>query len=163
MWTQKLSELCTLFFEKFWISYDEIQVEEDQKDIYRIILKTSDSHLIIGPHGKNLDHFTHILKLIISRKLWWFIHLHLEVNDYLQEKDARLYRFIESKVELVSKTWKEIILPQLSSYERKKVHSYIAEKGWRLYTQSIWEWDERRIHVCLKHEKMTIDLDGDDI
>ncbi len=163
MWTQELSELCVSFFEKFWINYDEVQVQEDTTDIYRVILKTSDSHLIIGPHGKNLDHFTHILKLIFSKKLWRFSHLHLEVNDYLQEKDARLFRFIESKIDFVQKTWKECILPQLTAYERKKVHSYISEKNSKIYTQSVWEWEERRIHLCLKHEKMTIDLDGDNI
>jgi len=33
-----------------------------------------------------------------------FIHLHLEVNDYLQEKDAKLFRFLDSKIEHLRKT-----------------------------------------------------------
>lgn len=163
MSTKELQNICSTFFECFWVSYENIELLEDQENIYRIILQTPDSALIIWPHGKNLEHFTHILKLIISKKLWRYIHLHLEVNDYLQEKDARLYRFIESKIDILIKTWKEVVLPQFSSYERKKVHSYVSEKGGKVYTQSIWEWDARRIHLCLKHEKMTIDLDGDDI
>lgn len=163
MWTIDLQDVCSNFFNHFWISYESIEIIEEQSEIYRIILKTPDSHLIIWPHGKNLDHFTHILKLILSKKLGKYIHLHLEINDYLQEKDARLYRFIENKIDILLKSWKEVILPQFSSYERKKVHSYVSEKNGKVYTQSIWEWDKRRIHLCLKHEKMTIDLDSDDI
>lgn len=163
METSELQVICGSFFEKFWIIPEAIIIDEEQTDIYRVTLKTPDSHLIIGPHGKNLEHFSHILKLIFSKKLGKFIHLHLEVNDYLQEKDAKLFRFIESKIEYVKTSWKEIILPQFTAYERKKVHSFVSEKGWRVYTQSQGDWAERRIHLCLKHEKMTIDLDWDDI
>lgn len=58
---------------------------------------------------------------------------------------------------------KEIILPFFTAYERKKVHSYVSEHGGSVYTQSIGEGRDRRIHLCRKDEKMTIDIDGDDI
>lgn len=160
---EKLQDICETFFTKFWISVENIEIHQEEDSIYRVTLKTPDSHIIIWPHWKNLEHFWHILKLIFSKELERFIHLHLEVNDYLQEKDAKLYKFLDSKMLQVQSKWKELVLPQFSAYERKKVHSYVAEKKWNIYTESRWEWSERRIYLCIKHNRMTIDLDWDDI
>lgn len=163
MLTQELKKICEDFFTLFWIEYESIEVLTEEQDIYRITLKTGDSHLVIGPHWRNLEHFAHILKLLFSKKIWKFAHLHLEVNDYLKEKDARLFRFLDSKIERLKKNGDEFMLPQFSAYERKKVHNYISEKKSNIYTESRWEWSDRRIFLCMKHEKMTIDIDGDDI
>lgn len=160
---EKLQNICENFFSKFWVSFDEVHIQEEHENIYRVTLKTQDSHLIIGPHWKNLEYFWNILKLIFSKKLDKYVHIHLEVNDYLKEKDAKLFRFIDSKIDFVKSKWKEIALPQLSAYERKKIHSYIADKKTNVYTESRWEWKDRKMYICIKHEKMTIDLDSDSI
>ena len=87
----------------------------------------------------------------------------MEINDYLQQKDAKLIQFIQKKIDLVKSSDKEIILPFFTAYERKKVHSYVSEKWGNVFTQSKWEGHERRIHLCKKNEKITIDIDGQDI
>ena len=92
-----------------------------------------------------------------------FVQIHVEVNDYLQKKDEKLYQFIEQKISFVKQSGKEVILPFFSSYERKKVHAYVSSHGGNVYTQSIGEGKERKIHLIKKDEKMSIDLDGDDI
>lgn len=157
---QKISED---FFEKLWADYSELSIKEEWEHIFRISLKSDDSHLLIGPHGKNLEVITHLLKLLIAKLSESHINLHVEVNDYLEKKDEKLLGFIQSKIDFVKSSWKEVILPFFTAYERKKVHSYVSENGWNIYTQSMGEGRERRIHLCKKDEKMTIDLDGDDI
>jgi predicted RNA-binding protein Jag len=57
------------------------------------------------------------------------IIIHLEVNDYLQEKDQKLFRFIDSKIDFVVRTSGRVALPHLTAFDRKKVHSYVAEKN----------------------------------
>jgi len=106
---------------------------------------------------------TSLKKLIISKNFDTNIQIHLEVNDYLEKKDEKLMSFIQKKIEQVKSSGKEVILPALSPYERKKVHSYVSENGGTIFTQSRGEGKERRIHLCKKDEKMTIDIDGDDI
>jgi hypothetical protein len=32
-----------------------------------------------------------------------------------------------------------------------------------IYTKSEWEWKDRRLYICKKNNKMTIDLDWIDI
>ncbi len=151
------------FFEKLWADFSDLQVTEEAQNIYRISLKSDDSHLLIGPHGKNLETLTHLLKLLIAKKSEGHVNIHLEINDYLEQKDKKLLLFIQSKIDYVKSSGKEIVLPFFTAYERKKVHSYVSEKWGNVFTQSKWEWKERKIHLCKKDEKMTIDIDGDDI
>jgi len=151
------------FFTKLWADYSELSVSQEDSSIFRIKIKSEDSHLLIGPHGKNLDTLNFLLRLLISKKSEDKITTHLEINDYLEQKDAKLINFIQTKLNYVAESGKEIILPFFTAYERKKVHSYVSENWGDVYTQSMWEWKERRIHLCKKDTKMTIDIDGDDI
>ena len=75
---------------------------------------------------------------MISKKIGEKIKLHLEINDYLQSKDEKLFSFIKSKIILVEKNSKDIQLPFYSAYERKKIHSYVANYGNdKIFTKSI--------------------------
>jgi predicted RNA-binding protein Jag len=94
-----------------------------------IRVQTPDSALLIGMHGKNIESFQHLLGRMIEKMTSSHIHVHLEVNDYMKEKDARLFRFLDSKIEFVMSTGKSTRIPNLTSYERKKAHGYIAEKN----------------------------------
>lgn len=151
------------FFNKLWVEYTDLKITEESEKIFRVVLQTPDSHILIGPHGKNLETLTYLLKLIASRQHGSHITLHLEVNDYLQKKDEKLLIFIQNKIDFVQQSGKEITLPFLSSYERKKVHSYVHENSKSVYTQSVWEWENRRMHLLKKDISLDIDIDGDDI
>ena len=151
------------FFEKFAVDFSNVVIKQEGEHIYRISLQTKDSALLIGPHRKNLETLSHILKLLLSKIAGTHLHIHVEVNDYLEKKDEKLLAFIQSKIDLVQKTGKEIILPYLSSYERKKVHSYVGENSKNVYTQSVGEGENRRMHLCKKEIVLSLDIDGDDI
>jgi spoIIIJ-associated protein len=94
-----------------------------------IRIETPDSALLIGMHGKNIETIQHLLSRILEKQVGNFVHIHLEVNDYMKQKDERLYQFLDSKIALVRSTGKSIQMPSLTSYDRKKAHGYIAEKG----------------------------------
>ncbi len=160
---EEIQKLTLTFFEKLGADFSDLETIEEAKNIYRISLKSEDSHLLIGPHGKNLGTITHLLKLLIAKKSQEHINIHVEVNDYLEQKDAKLLSFIQKKIDYVKSSGKEVILPFFTAYERKKVHSFVWEKWGNVFTQSIWEGKDRKIHLCKKDEKMTIDIDGDDI
>jgi predicted RNA-binding protein Jag len=51
----------------------------------------------------------------------------LEINDYKSSKDDRLFSFIQSKINEVKRTGIDCKLPYYSPYERKKIHSYVAD------------------------------------
>jgi predicted RNA-binding protein Jag len=71
---------------------------------------------------------------------------------------------VKSKIEIVLKTGKDLRLPYLSWYERKLVHSFVADiNNPKIYTKSEGEWNERFLYICKKDEKITIDIEGSDI
>jgi len=160
----KINSLTSEFFNNFLIKIDSIEVINEEKNIFLIKINSPESWLIIWPNGRNLDHISNILKLIIKKNIDEPIKIHLEINDYIKSKDDRLKTFILDKIKLVEKNWNDLMLPYYSAYDRKKIHSIVADyKNDKIYTKSIWEWNQRRLYICKINQKITIDLDWNDI
>ncbi len=160
---EKIKKITEEFFSKLKVEVDNIEVKQEDENIFFIKLETNESHFLIWTHWKNLDVITNILKLILLKNLWENIVIHLEVNDYLESKDKKLFRFIESKIRIVEKTGKDVRLPFLTAYERKKVHSFVSDLNNDLFTKSEWEWKNRRLFIWKEEKKLTIDIDWSDI
>ncbi len=137
------------FVTEFWthlgIVTTSISIETAWEDI-NIRVETPDSALLIGMHGKNIEALQHLLGRMLEKKVEWFIHVHLEINDYMKQKDEKLFRLLDSKIALVTSSANPVRIPNLTPYERKKAHGYIADKNisW-LSTQSEWEGTERAL------------------
>ena len=65
---------------------------------------------------------------MVENELEKRVLIHLEVNDYLEEKDRKLYSYVERKIADVMRTGGEDTFGQLTGYERKKVHAYVGDK-----------------------------------
>jgi predicted RNA-binding protein Jag len=137
--------LITEFWTGLGIVITSITVDVVWDDV-SIRVETPDSAILIGMHGKNIAIFQHLLSRMIERKTAKFVHVHLEINDYIKLKDQKLMQFIDSKILLIQSKWGSIRIPSLTPYERKKAHNYIAELAiiW-LWTQSEGEWIERSL------------------
>ena len=159
-----IDDFVNSFFEKLWVDYEKIETNVEQENIYSIKIKTEESGLLIGPHGKNISAIEYTLRLLISTKLDERVKLHLEINDYIHSKDEKLFSFVRSKIAFVKRWNADVRLPFMSAYDRKKVHSYISEL-WdsAIETKSMGEWKERRLHILKAKQKLTIDIDWDDI
>lgn len=160
---ENVKKITSEFFEKMLVELDSLEVIQEDENIFYVKIKTTQSSLVIGYSGKNLEDIRTILKGILSKINGKNVVLHLEVNDYLSKKEDKLFDFIKKKIEIV-KTGREVILPFFNSYERKKIHGYVSElKDDTIFTKSIGEWEERRMHICKKSKNITIDMDGIDI
>ena len=142
-----MQELFEKFFHGLGIEVTAVSVTQEWTDI-SVRLETPDSPLIIGMHGKNLEVFQHLLGRMVEKTIGHFVHLHLEVNDYMKSKDERLFRFLDTKITLVMETGEIARIPNLNSYERKKAHNYIWERAiaW-IATKSDGEGVERAIFI----------------
>ncbi|PID87464.1 hypothetical protein CSB07_01495 [Candidatus Gracilibacteria bacterium] len=176
---KEIENIINVFFSKLNLNINSIELKKEKENIFLITIKTDDkkeSSLIIGPHGKNLEFIKSLLKLIISKNLNKNVILHLEVNDYLQSKDDKLIKLVSKKIDLVKKIKKDVGLPFLSSYERKKVHSYVADEAIGVFTESRGKGKERKLYICYENgfeepektkksqkTKLSIDINGNDI
>jgi len=161
---KQIQDIVNIFFEKLQIELLELKVTKEQEDIYNIYIHSNDSWLLIWYSWKTLESIRRILKILISNQLDKKISIHIEVNNYLKEKENKLFSFIENKIKYVKENNKEIKLPEFTSYERKKIHAYVSKlEDKTIYTKSRWLWEERRIYIWVKKEKITIDLNSLDI
>jgi len=171
----EIENIIKSFFEKLQVHIESLEINEDEANIFSIKIKTYDSGILIWPHWKNLEAIQWLLKLMASKQTDSKIKLHLEVNDYMESKDQRLFSFIKSKIEQVESSWKDVKLPFYWAYDRKKIHSFVWDH-WNsdISTKSEWEWKERRLFICTKGtkptpqsksvaKKLTIDIDWEDI
>lgn len=76
--------------------------------------------------------------------------IHLEINDYLAEKQRRLMEIVDRKVDIARKNGIDQVIYELTGYERKQVHAYISEKYEDIVTKSIDGEKGRELHVMLK-------------
>lgn len=164
----KIESICQDFFKlmKIDIKNLTIKCEDEERWIYFVHLETDDSKLLIWTHWQTLEYIKHLLSRMIERQLWDSVVLHLEINDYLKSKDEKMFRYIDSKIDFVIKSQKNIVLPEYSSYERKKIHNYISEKKLtNIKSYSEWEWKERAMHLTYisKVNNSNIDIDWIDI
>lgn len=162
-------ELQTLFLEFFknlGIEIESFSVkEEDGKNIYRAVLQSPDSKLLIGIHGKTLEALSHIMTRISEKKYQQKMLVRLEVNDYLQSKEDRLHQYINKKILESQEKGERVPLSNLTPYERKLVHSYIQDlqTPW-IQAQSEWEGIQRTLYLnCTKLSPTKSDLSEDGI
>lgn len=161
---EQIKNISLDFLGKLDVVVDSIEIEKQESNIYNIKIKSPDSPIIIGHSWETLRDLKNILSMILNKNLEEKVFIHIEINDYIESKDKRLFEFVKSKIDFCEKSGKEIILPFFSAYERKKIHSYVSElKNDKIIIKSAWEGKERRMHISKKEIRLTIDLNWNDI
>lgn len=97
---EKILPIARKFFTLMGLSIDDMIVEcqDEKKGIYMVQVKTPDSKILIGIHGQTLEMTKHLLTRLLEKALGETLLIHLEVNDYLQSKDEKFYRYLESRI-----------------------------------------------------------------
>lgn len=146
------------FFMLMGLDVEDIIVDcqDEKKGIYLIQVKTTDSKILIGVHGQTLEMTKHLLTRVLEKTLDTSLLIHLEVNDYLQSKDEKFYRYLDGRIAYAMRSGEEVFLPNLSAYDRKKAHGYISAKtldGLKAF--SVGEWKDRELHLVYTGIKPT--------
>ena len=155
---EQIRKVAHNFFTLMRLDLEDVVVEcqDEKKGIYLIQVKTPDSKILIGVHGQTLEMTKHLLTRVLEKTLDTALLIHLEVNDYLQAKDEKFYRYLESRIAYAMRSGEEITLQNLSSYDRKKAHGYISEKkieGFKSF--SAGEGKDRELHLIYTGTKPT--------
>jgi predicted RNA-binding protein Jag len=73
----------------------------------------------------------------------------------MKQHDEKLYRYLDGRVSYAMHSWQDVAIPNLSSFDRKKAHSYISEKNIeKLRTYSEWEGASRCLHIVYEGERI---------
>lgn len=126
----------------------EFEIEE-KDDSISIKLTTEESGIIIGYHGDTLDALQLILSLAVAKKLDKFLRISIDVGDYKKNREDWLKNLALETKDRVIAEGKEIILPQLKSWERRIIHLLLQNDD-KVISQSQGEGRDRVLVVSPK-------------
>lgn len=122
---------------------------EEKDDLIDIKLTTEESGIIIGYHGDTLEALQLILSLAVAKKLDKFLRISIDVGDYKKNREDWLKNLALETKDRVIAEGKEIVLPQLKSWERRIIHLLLQNDD-KVISQSQGEGRDRVLVVSPK-------------
>ncbi|MFA6080485.1 MAG: hypothetical protein WC753_03330 [Candidatus Gracilibacteria bacterium] len=147
-----ITDIAQGFFTNLGLDFSalEVTIQDEEQHIYSVKIRSDDSALLIGLHGRTLEEMQSLLIQMCENALGSFCLIHLEINDYLAEKQKKLFAVVDRKVDLARKNGIDQVIYELTGYERKQVHAYIGDTYPEIETKSIDGEKGRELHIKLK-------------
>jgi len=125
----KITEILTNVLSQLELTEDQIAIEIADDDNLNISLTVpqESAGVFVGHHGEGLSALRMIFSLIIFQRFAVWPKLHLNVNDYQERREETLKEIASDAAQRAVSLQKEIILPNLSSYERRIIHMFLSE------------------------------------
>jgi spoIIIJ-associated protein len=134
------------------LTIDEVVVKDDEDTgMVWFSIRTSEPELFIGRNGETLQAWNHIVRKMIEKQLTGaetFTEILIDVNDYQKKKVDSLKTIAHMMAERARFFKSSVDVEPMSPYERKIIHSYLANKS-DVTTESAGEGRDR--HVVIKY------------
>lgn len=119
-------------------------------DIFNVTLVSDNNSILIGREGKTLNALQTILRQSVRNKANISIKINLDVSNYKIKKMKSIEYFVKKIAREVETTKLTVSLDSMNSYERRLVHTIIADFP-KLETESVGEGKDR--HVTIKYKE----------
>lgn len=145
---KKINSIVTNILNALELNEDQYQLEfkDENQIILSIQVPEDQTGLFIGRHGETINSLRLLLSLIIGQRLSSWPHLRLNVNDYQEKRSEALLQLADNAIQRAIQLQREIILPNLSSYERRLIHLHI-ESTPEVVTESRGESPNRQLII----------------
>lgn len=125
-----------------------VLVEKADDEIKLEIVDTSsrDTAIVIGRRGDTINSIQYLLNLVENKKSSDYIRVSLDISNYRDKRKESLKRFARRMADKALRENRNIKLDHMNAYERKIVHSCLADtKGIR--TESEGQGQNRRLVI----------------
>lgn len=121
-------QLITEFFTQILGHEPDLEFDDSQGELYvDLQLDPEHSGVVIGYRGEVLAALQLVLSLIVQKNHGDWLPVRLNVNNYREQRADALQNLAENTANRVIQSGHAMSLPNLSSYERRLIHSTIAE------------------------------------
>ena len=150
---KKATELIKNTLKLLHLEDSQFEVTQGEESIVvQIDLPEELTGVYIGSHGDTITSLQLLLSLMVSGRMGEWTRVSLNVNDYRQKREQTLQELAENAATRATELNQEIIIPDLSSYERRLIHSYLSEKG-LAKTESRGEGNNRQLFIIPSQEQ----------
>ncbi|QQR83943.1 KH domain-containing protein [Candidatus Peregrinibacteria bacterium] len=136
------------------ISYSSVKVTKESDKAYYTEIQTEKSSLLIGWHGETIAALQHLLKCLLWKNgLHSEVQVILDVDHYKKRQEESVVRLAERKAEMAVSSGREVKLPPMNPYLRRKIHLFLAEDSRfkdSVTTESTGEGVERQLRIIPK-------------
>lgn len=116
-----------------------------------IKLFSNNNAILIGKNGRTIASLQTIIRQIVSNQINEKLSIILDVENYKEKKVKNIEYLAKKTAREVAKTKVEVKLDSMNSYERRIVHSVLADDKY-VYTESVGEEPNRCVVIKLKEE-----------
>lgn len=123
----KVTEVLGNVLNLIGLNPDQVNITIDEGENINISLKLppETAGVFVGHRGDGLASLRMIFSLIMFQRFGIWPKLHLNVNDYQERREEALHDMARTAADKAISLQREIILPNLSSYERRIVHLFL--------------------------------------
>ena len=112
------------------VPYTGVKISKETESAYYAEIETESSSLLIGWHGESIAAIQHILKCLIWKQgVDSNTQVIVDVDNYKKRQEESVIRMAERKAEMAIANQKEIKLPPMNPYFRRKIHLHLAESN----------------------------------
>lgn len=130
-------------------SYMDLKVNlEVRRRDDNILIKifSNNNGILIGKNGKTISALQNVIKQIIYTRTTHNLHIILDVENYKENRSKNIEYLAKKIAREVAQTKVEVKMDCMNSYERRIVHSTLAENKY-VYTESIGEEPNRCVVI----------------
>ena len=141
----KIKEIAEEFIKMIGLDGKEIVTEASDIGVV-VQIASQEAGYLIGRNGGNLKALQQLVRALVGKQIIDAPRLTLDVNNYQQERLEMLKDTAQSVARQVTAQGASRSLPPMNSYERRVVHTALAEMT-GIKTESEGEGEERRIVI----------------
>jgi spoIIIJ-associated protein len=149
-----IKETLEKLLDVLGISYTGVKISKESKTTYYAQIETESSSLLIGWHGETIAAVQHILKCLLWKQgAESATQVVVDVDGYKKRQEESVIKLAERKAEYAIETQKEVKLPPMNPYFRRKVHTHLAESDKykdAVTTESVGAEPDRAVKIIPK-------------
>ena len=116
-----------------------------------VTIFSDNNSILIGKNGKNVAALQLIIRQMVNTKLKEHLSIVIDVGNYKEKRVKSIEALAKRLAREAHKTKTEVTMDSMNSYERRIVHSVLADDKY-VYTESIGEEPNRKVVIKLKEE-----------
>lgn len=151
-----IQETLAEILKNMGVTFGKFKVNVDKKTptgspVYRIDIDSEEASTLIGYHGETIAALQHLLKTLVWKRANENIFVVLDVDSYRKRQEESVLALAMRKVEAARKSLQDQVLPPMSPYFRRVVHTALTGPEFEdISTESVGEGDRRAVTIKVK-------------
>lgn len=142
----EIQKLVSELFSLTGITSQFEVIEKEEKMFEINIASDSETGLLIGFRGENINSLQTIISLMLKNELGEWVRIIVNVGDYRQKQEEKLEDLANQAAQRALETGEAQPIYNLSSGQRRTIHMYLSERN-DVITESQGEEPERFLVV----------------